>query len=456
MTKRHQRPLLPLMVLIASLCAITWAIPAHSAPLGVHKKHCHVVHKRVHGHTKRITVCQTTKTQRHTPRFVRSRQKGVDLLADTWTGVVAATAQYEVGTQDNSGTHPPHGLLFFWMLAGEQDGGKAPYESAPHNFALKGPSGRIYHPSLGWPADQVGPALHSLRLVQGQDNVGWLEFTIPMRAGYYTVLWNEDFTIANQPIARVLVRPRPVTATPTPTPRPTTTPMPTATSTPTPTPLATSTPTPPSTATPLPTATPTPRFIRSHQQGTDGIMDTWTGIIAVTGGYEIGTVDNYGLNPPDGSLFFWMLADEDDEGDSDYASSLFNFGLVGPDGRVYAPSVGWPADQSGPTMESVLLAPGEHNIGWMEFTIPAMAGVYTVVWNESGAISNVAIADVTVTPTSTQARTMGSASPRVQSTVVHALQAAIQHQRGDWQLSGAEWRMTLHRTVAHTINAAHQ
>lgn len=181
------------------------------------------------------------------------------------------------------------------------------------------------------------------------------------------------------------VKPRP-----TDTPVPTSTPVPTATNTP----LPTDTPT--ATVTPSPTNTPIPRFLHQH----DAVADLLTGVLAATSGFTYGDTDNYGLHPPAGQWYFWMVGAEENDGSHPYVSSYFNFEIADSSNRVYAPGPGYPSDRAGPTMAVVTIANKQQNIGWMEFTIPAQAAVYTVLWTEDGVIpGGVAVARVNVSGT---------------------------------------------------------
>jgi hypothetical protein len=191
-------------------------------------------------------------------------------------------------------------------------------------------------------------------------------------------------------------------------PKPTDTPIPTATNTPVPTSTDTPTPTntPTATATATATNTPTPRFLHQH----DGVADLLTGVLAVVSGFEYGDTDNYGLHPSSGQWYFWMVGGEENLEAGPYVSSYFNFELEDSSNRVYTPGPGYPSDKAGPTMQVVTIANKQENIGWMEFTIPAHPGVYTVLWTEDGAIPG-GVTVATVNISGTGAIKMTSLSP---------------------------------------------
>jgi hypothetical protein len=167
-----------------------------------------------------------------------------------------------------------------------------------------------------------------------------------------------------------------------------------AADTPTPvaTPAASSTPAPIDTPVPTATATPLPGppFRTEHNPGAgvDVIVDNQTHVGATVGAYEVGDVDRSNVYATFGHWFFWLLGQEENFGVSDFVSDPADFELVGSDGTVYLPLPGYPVDAPD---EDYPMLPGDIsrnsvNNGWLQFTLPSHADIYTVLWNEGGAI----------------------------------------------------------------------
>jgi hypothetical protein len=142
---------------------------------------------------------------------------------------------------------------------------------------------------------------------------------------------------------------------------------------------------------PTPIPGPTgPRFRVEYNAaaGVDMIVDTYTHVGATTGAYEVGDVDRSNVYVPFGHYFFWVLAQEENFGIPDFMSSPDDFALQGSDGTIYTPEPAYPVDQpdSDNPMEVAVAPRNQKNSGWLQFTVPARADAYTVLWSDGGPI----------------------------------------------------------------------